>query len=490
MTFRRRVLPLLILVLVAAVPAVALVGVWRFADARDVEPEPLPLLPTEVPSSPPATALPTGMLSFRRLPAVLARDLNLDEFRAAVTGFGESLGDNSCVAVSLDGIDAGARNSAQPLLPASAQKLLVASVALDRLGREHRFTTDVRGVVGADGVVAGDLFLVGGGDPLLTSDEFPVESDVEPVFNETSLDLLADRVVDAGVTAVQGDVVGDGARYDDEFYAPTWVDADRGQEAGPVDALLVNDARVTGDPVRGADPSEAAAREFRRLLTDRGVLVTGGSGSGRVTRRAPVIAQVRSARLPAIIAEMLTNSDNNTAEMLLKELAREKTGRPGTREAGIEVVLATLASRGVDVSGVQLADASGLSTENRLTCAVLLAVLARDRPDGVLGRGLAVAAESGTLSDVFVGSPVAGRLRGKTGTLQNAPFNADPPAVKSLAGYLPVEGGEAIEFALVLNGPTINDQTEYRPVWDALATVLSTYPAGPGVPELGPLRSG
>jgi len=62
--------------------------------------------------------------------------------------------------------------------------------------------------------------------------------------------------------------------------------------------------------------------------------------------------------------------------------------------------------------------------------------------------------------------------------------------VKSLAGYLPVEGGEAIEFALVLNGPTINDQTEYRPVWDALATVLSTYPAGPGVPELGPLRSG
>ena len=154
------------------------------------------------------------------------------------------------------------------------------------------------------------------------------------------------------------------------------------------------------------------------------------------------------------------------------------------------MILATLASRGVDVDGVQLADASGLSTDNRLTCDVLLAVLARDRPDGVLGRGLAVAAESGTLSDVFVGSPVAGRLRGKTGTLQNAPFNADPPAVKSLAGYLPVEGGEAIEFALVLNGPTINDQTEYRPVWDALATALSTYPAGPGVPELGPLRSG
>jgi len=372
------------------------------------------------------------------------------------------------------------------VIPASAQKLLVASVALDRLGRRHRFTTQVRAIVGDGGVVAGNFFLVGGGDPLLTSEDFPIEGDKEPVFNETSLDRLADRVVNAGVTTVQGDVVGDGSRYDDEFYAPSWVDADRGLEAGPVDALLVNDARVTGDPVRGSDPSEAAAREFARLLTDRGVTIEGTPAAGRANMSAPVVATVRSAPLADVVAELLTNSDNNTAEMLLKELGRDASGAQGTRVAGIEAVRETLTSWDVDLAGMDLADASGLSTENRLSCDVLLAVLARDRPDGPIGRGLAIAGETGTLSDVFAGSPVAGRLRGKTGTLQNAPFNADPPAVKSLAGYLPVDGGESIEFALILNGPTINDQAEYRPVWDALATVLSTYPAGPGVRELGP----
>ena len=48
---------------------------------------------------------------------------------------------------------------------------------------------------------------------------------------------------------------------------------------------------------------------------------------------------------------------------------------------------------------------------------------------------------------------MTGRLRAKTGTLGNAPFNADPPAVKALSGYLPVDGRRrAIEFSLLLNG--------------------------------------
>ena len=64
-----------------------------------------------------------------------------------------------------------------------------------------------------------------------------------------------------------------------------------------------------------------------------------------------------------------------------------------------------------------------------------------------------MAGQTGTLEDVFTDSPVAGRLMAKTGTLANAPFNADPPAVKSLSGYLPVDGGGLIEFAFVLNSP-------------------------------------
>ena len=70
--------------------------------------------------------------------------------------------------------------------------------------------------------------------------------------------------------------------------------------------------------------------------------------------------------------------------------------------------------------------------------------------------------------------------------MNNAPFNVDPPAVKALAGYVAIEGGGAVEYVLILNGPTISDQSEYRPVWGALADVLATYPTGPTPAELGP----
>ena len=106
--------------------------------------------------------------------------------------------------------------------------------------------------------------------------------------------------------------------------------------------------------------------------------------------------------------------------------------------------------------------------------------------DSSVGAGMAVAGETGTLGDIFTDTPVAGRLRAKTGTLNNPPFDQDPPAVKALSGYLPVDGGGAIEFVLILNGPTISDQSEYRPVWSTLADTLATYPSGPTPGELGP----
>jgi D-alanyl-D-alanine carboxypeptidase/D-alanyl-D-alanine-endopeptidase (penicillin-binding protein 4) len=133
-----------------------------------------------------------------------------------------------------------------------------------------------------------------------------------------------------------------------------------------------------------------------------------------------------------------------------------------------------------------LADGSGLSLDNRITCAALASVVQRYDSDSPIGLGLPIAGQTGTLSDVFVDHPVAGRLTGKTGTLNNPPFNTDPPAVKALSGYLPIEGGGEVEYVLILNGPTISDQSEYRPIWDQLADTLDTYPAGPTPAELGP----
>ena len=108
----------------------------------------------------------------------------------------------------------------------------------------------------------------------------------------TSLDALADAIVAAGVQRIDGAVVGDASRYDDEYFAPSWDNDVRGIEAGPYDALLVNDARVTGDPLRASDPAVAAARELTQLLAARNVTVAGAPSSGV----APTGATVRRIR--------------------------------------------------------------------------------------------------------------------------------------------------------------------------------------------------
>jgi D-alanyl-D-alanine carboxypeptidase/D-alanyl-D-alanine-endopeptidase (penicillin-binding protein 4) len=182
---------------------------------------------------------------------------------------------------------------------------------------------------------------------------------------------------------------------------------------------------------------------------------------------------------------MLTNSDNNTAELLLKEIGLAASGS-GTRQAGIAAVLSTLTGWGVDTAGLVVSGGSGLSLDDRLSCATLLDVLQHAGFDSAVGQGLAVAGQTGTLAEAFADTSVAGRLRGKTGTLNNVPYDQDPPAVKTLAGFLPVEGGEAIEYVLLLNGPTINDQREYRPIWAELVTALTSFPAVVSPAALGP----
>lgn len=481
--------PMPVLVVAALVPALLLWTVFRWADGRSGSgPDPVPAtepgaVATTMPAAP---ALTTGLLSFRRAGGELSRRLNLDAFVQGVQPLMAAVGERSCAAISLDGRMIGEVNPNLVVIPASNQKVLVAAAALDVLGVDFTYTTRVVGNAPVGGVVQGDVYLVGGGDPVLTSDWYPT-SNMErfPVFNGTPLDELARRLVSAGVTRIEGVVRGDGSRYDDELFAPDWGGGVAGLEAGPYDALLVNDSRVLGDDQRGSDPNEAGAREFARILADQGITVTGGSGTGQAPPDAGELAAIQSQPLPAILAEMLTNSDNNTAELMLKEIGLAATGT-GTRQAGADAVVATLVASGIDTSGLVVSDGSGLSLTNRVTCTTLLQVLQHAGYESPIGQGLAIGGTTGTLVEAFVDTSVAGRIRGKTGTLNNPPFDQDPPAVKSLSGYLPVDGGEAIEYVLLLNGNTITEQSEYRPIWAELVTALTSYPKVASPAALGP----
>jgi D-alanyl-D-alanine carboxypeptidase/D-alanyl-D-alanine-endopeptidase (penicillin-binding protein 4) len=477
------------LVVIALIPGIALWSIGNWADGRaDAaatagDDAVVAAPPVDVA---PAPALATGLISFRRTAGELSRRLNLDAFRAGVQPLLDAVGDGSCAAISVDGVMVGEKNPSAVVIPASNMKTVIAAAALDVLGDDFVYVTTLVGPEPVDGVVRGDVYLVGGGDPLLSSDWYATSNlERHPVFNATSLDELARRLAASGVTRIEGSVQGDGSRYDDEYYIDTWGADVAGIEAGPYDALMVNDSRVLGEEQRAGDPVQAATREFVRILAEQGVTVTGSSGSGTVPAGLPELARIESAPLPATIAEMLTNSDNNTAEMLLKEIGVAASGT-GTRAAGTDAVVATLTEWGVDTTGLVIGDGSGLSLDNRITCRTLIEVLQHVGFDSAVGQGLAIGGQTGTLVDVFGDTAVAGRIRGKTGTLNNFPFDQDPPAVKALSGYLPVDGGEAIEYALILNGGMITEQSVYRPIWAELVTALTSYPAVVNPAALGP----
>jgi D-alanyl-D-alanine carboxypeptidase/D-alanyl-D-alanine-endopeptidase (penicillin-binding protein 4) len=480
---------MVVLVVAAAIPALLLLALARWAGGQadasdDAVPAVDPAVPTTTPS--PSAALNTGLLSFRRTSSKLSRDLNMAAFQQGVQPLMDVVGDRSCAAISLDGELVGEKNIDAVVIPASNMKILVAAVASGVLGDDFRYTTRLMGPTPSGGVINGDVFLVGGGDPVLSGDWYPQSNlDLFPAFNTTSLDDLARNLAAAGVTQINGDVLGDGSRYDDELYAPGWAPDVNGIEAGPYDALLVNDSRVLGDEQRSNDPNQAGARELVRILGEQGVSVTGGAGTGTAPAGAAELATVQSQPLPAVIAEMLTNSDNNTAELMLKEIGLKASGA-GTRQAGADAIAATLAGWGIDTTGLVVADGSGLSGDDRITCRTMISVLQHAGFESAVGQGLAIGGETGTLADAFGDTSLAGRIRGKTGTLNNVPYDQDPPAVKALSGYLPIDGGGAIEYTLLLNGGIITDQSEYRPIWSELVDALTSFPAVASPAALGP----
>ena len=350
-------------------------------------------------------------------------------------------------------------NGDQPASPASVTKILTAIVALDALGPGHRFTTEVRATPPVDGVVTGDLTLVGGGDPVLGTEAWAAATDRAI---HTSLDALADRVVASGVRVVEGRVVGDDSRYDRVRTVPSWprrLVADG--ESGPLSALSVNDGfRVWGHPgVPFGDPPAGAAAVFLDLLRSRGVDVRGEAVAGSLAGNTTTIAAVDGAPLDDLVAAMLRDSDNETAELLFKELGRV-SGRGGSTVGGEVFVHTRLTSLGLPVGASRVADGSGLSDDNRVSCRLLTAALSLQ--GNRIAEGLAVAGQSGTLRTRFRGTEVAGRLRGKTGSLDG---------VSGLAGFVDTDDGRRLTFALIVNGLPITTNTG-RSIQDEFALAL------------------
>jgi D-alanyl-D-alanine carboxypeptidase/D-alanyl-D-alanine-endopeptidase (penicillin-binding protein 4) len=433
--------------------------------------------PARNPRSVPAPVV-TPLVSVRRVASAVTGWEAVSRVQRGVATLTTALPESACFVVEVHGRRAVDLRAGTALEPASNAKLAVAHAALARLGADHRFTTTVLGDVRA-GAVEGDLWLVGGGDPVLVTAPFRAREKYRTRF-ATPLEALADTVVAAGVRSVSGMVRGDGSRYDAERFAPGLPDGIRVVEVGPIGALLVNDGAVATSPLKPADPAAAAAETFALLLAERGVRVAGGSGAGTTPNGGAglaTVAEIRSAPLGDLVRDLLTNSDNDTAEMLLKEVGRAATGE-GTRAAGIADALSQVGAAGVPVAGLALSDGAGLHRDDRMSCDTAIGILDAAPPDGPLRSGLAVAARTGTLRDVEWPPAVGGTLRAKTGTLVG---------VKSLSGVYPTAAGGDATFSLMLNGPGSSTVDVWGPLWTTLGLALDDASAVPAPVLLTPV---
>lgn len=340
-------------------------------------------------------------------------------------------------------------NATTALMPASNAKLATATAALTAFRPDYKFNTDV---IHDDGT----LYLIGGGDPMLSSEEIGRMA-------ENTAELLKR----AGRTSVE-------LRIDDTLFAePTLATGWRADyypnEVTPVRSLAVDGHTVT-------DTALDAGEVFAGFLADQGITVTGDITREKVKGSGSFMVREYSETVSEIVKSMLKKSDNNTAETLLRMTALA-TGRPATFEGGTEAVRDLLSSRyGVSMENFEMYDGSGLSRSTRIpaqTLADILDLTTDPRYSDTLkpiADGLPVAGEEGgTLGpewgrfDTPDSQCAVGEVKGKTGTLTGA---------VALSGLTQGEDGRWKVFSFVENGSTAAND-DIKDAMDGLAASVN-----------------
>jgi len=310
------------------------------------------------------------------------------------------------------------RADATPRIPASNEKLLLSMVLLDTFGASFRIRTSAAATSIEGSVVAGDLWILGRGDPRLGG---------------ASLATLAREIVDAGITRVRGRVLGSTGYFAHDWDAVGWDEDARDYVNRPT-ALSFD-----GNDV--AAPERRAAEVLTNKLEHLGVRVGGAPGSGAppTATALDTIASIQSRSLGYLLQKMLRPSDNFIAETLGKRLGVETRGVPGTIAKGAASIQDWADGRGTSFT---LHDNSGLSYANRVTALGIVRLLweAEDAPWGTELRKALPKGGQGTLRDRLHGV----ELRAKTGTLTD---------VSTLSGWVFATELQAwVEFSILCHG--------------------------------------
>ena len=345
-------------------------------------------------------------------------------------------------------------------VPASNAKLATAVAALTVLGPTSRIPTTVK-------VSDTDVWLVGGGDPTLAS---AAGAPGAP----TLADLATQTIAQVGAHSTLR-LHYDATAFRGPVLAPGWkASYPAVGEVAPVVALMVDQGRRTPrGKSRVADPARRAATVFAGLLRRAGVTVTSVDASA-APADATTVATVMSPPVSRIVQTMLTDSENTYAEAL-GHLVGAKASHQPTFAGGAAATRAALASLKLPVDGYGLVDASGLSTQDRLTARTLAAILStvvvgRTPALASIAPGLPVAGLTGTLADRYrTPATLSGRgyVHAKTGTLTG---------VVAESGIVLDRTGRQLVFSFL--APKVGSLNAARETLDTLASTLATCGCG------------
>lgn len=372
-------------------------------------------------------------------------------------------------------------NENTPLVPASTTKLLTTETALHLLGENYRWMTqlDYSGTVDENGVLNGNLYLIGSGDPSLGTNKAGAWS-----YREIITDFIS-GLKNQGIKKINGDIFIQTGLYKSNIsrlpenivwleQANYFLPVGATKDINPMNEKLVvkkssmtaaADKRyfyvspytkqsVYADAYEGdgklltklPDAPAYLANNLRATMIKSGIAVT-GKVLPKMNDAAPeartVVSSYKSPTLGDIVHYTNQHSDNGLAEALLKTVGFMKGGDQ-TPQTGRIVVSEHLKDVAFDLEGLNYMDGSGLSRNNKVTPisqVKYLTSLMNKNYYKTYFDSLPIGGQSGTLKRMFT-TTGNGQVFAKTGTLNK---------VKTLAGYIKTNSGRTLVFSLLVN---------------------------------------
>lgn len=314
-------------------------------------------------------------------------------------------------------------NAKYRLRPASTQKMVTAVTALDYLGTNYKYRTELRyrgTVPDSTRTLHGDIYCVGGMDPM---------------FSMTDLNAFVDSIRSFGIDTIAGNIYADVSFKDKDRLGDGWCWDDDNPVLTP---LLLS-------------RKDYFLERFRQRIKAAGIVLTGTTAIHTPPKGGTVLLCVKERHINDILRPMMKRSDNLYAETMFYQIANKQGGRYANAKMARQRIDATIRKAGISDRDSHSADGSGLSLYNYETPEIEVMLLryafANSDIYRLLYHSMPIAGVDGSLRKRMKGQATRNNVHAKTGTLNG---------VSALAGYCTAKNGHRLCFAIMNQGIRYN----------------------------------